>query len=200
MTTTATTQTTLQGSSKGSVNSSPIPWLNCSPSLLNGTCQETARSLAGARSTREEIAAYFESLWSVLDTSQADTTASHVLFRRRRRGSAWCFTQGTIPRERSSIRDSCRASHHRFCDDGLITRFRLSTRLACGLTRICRWGLRPHTPLGQYAGIRRWPSRTSHTCCSLRSGATARRRPRPSGSPPMTNTASPSGRAVAPEA
>jgi uncharacterized protein (TIGR02246 family) len=76
----------------------------------------------GARSSRSEVAEYFETLWSVCDIGQADNAISHVLVDGPDAVVLGVFTQ------------TIRATGHRFAtpvalhltiNDGVITRFRL---------------------------------------------------------------------------
>jgi uncharacterized protein len=124
MTPTATTQSTLQEllGRLGQPEPDPVAELFAESVEWDVPGDELV-PWTGARSTREEIAAYFKLLWSVLDTSQADTAVSHVFFDDADAVVLGVFTQ--------TIRASGRrfathvALHITVRDDGLITRFRL---------------------------------------------------------------------------
>lgn len=76
----------------------------------------------GARSHRDEVAAYFRTLWSVCDTAQAATEVSQVLVDGPDAVVLGVFTQ-TI---RSTGRGfSTPVAVHITVDDGLITRLRI---------------------------------------------------------------------------
>ena len=76
----------------------------------------------GARSRRDEVAAYFRTLWSVCDTAQSDTAVSQVL------------VDGPDAVVLGVLSQTIRATHRRFSthvavhicvEDGLITRLRI---------------------------------------------------------------------------
>jgi hypothetical protein len=76
----------------------------------------------GARSRRDEVAAYFRTLWSVCDTTQADTAVSQVLIDGPDAVVLGVFTQ-TI--RATGRRFSTLVAVHISVDDGLITRLRI---------------------------------------------------------------------------
>jgi len=76
----------------------------------------------GRRSTRDEVEAYFESLWSLCDTSQTDNEVSHVLVDGADAVVLGAFTQ-TI--RATGRRFTTPVAVHITVDDGRITRLHL---------------------------------------------------------------------------
>lgn len=76
----------------------------------------------GARTSRDEVAAYFRTLWSVCDTAQTDNAVSQVLVDGADAVVLGVFTQ-TI--RATGRRFSTPVALHITVDDGLITRLRM---------------------------------------------------------------------------